>query len=138
MPAAWGLALGLVFLVGSGIHHIYTTVQDKVEPVRWTERSRSRAEGGDASAQFALGLSYASGVRVPQDYAEALRWIRLAADQGYVDAQYNLGIRYADGRCVPQDDAEALRWYLLAADQGYANAQFNLGIMYANGRGVLI
>ena len=71
---------------------------------------------------------------VPQDYAEALKWYRLAADQGDASAQYNLGVMYAEGRGVPQDYAEALKWYRLAADQGYADAQFNLGVMYANGQ----
>ncbi len=32
------------------------------------------AEQGDADAQFNLGVMYASGHGVPQDYAEALSW----------------------------------------------------------------
>ena len=35
---------------------------------------------------------------VPQNYAEALKWYRLAADQGDADAQYNLGVMYANGQ----------------------------------------
>ena len=31
------------------------------------------------------------GQGVPQDYAEAVKWYRLAAEQGNADAQYNLG-----------------------------------------------
>jgi len=38
---------------------------------------------GDASAQSNLGLMYATGQGVPQDYAEAVRWYRRAADQGH-------------------------------------------------------
>ena len=72
---------------------------------------------------------------VPQDYAEAVKWYRLAADQGYASAQSNLGIMYDEGRGVPQDYAEAVKWYRLAADQGDADAQINLGSMYANGQG---
>ena len=37
---------------------------------------------------------YEEGNGVPQDYAKAVKWYRLAADQGYADAQYNLGVMY--------------------------------------------
>ena len=87
------------------------------------------------TAQFNLGLMYHNGQGVPQDYREAVRWYRMAADQGDADAQFNLGVMYDNGRGVPQDYAEAVRWYRKAADQGYADAQFNLGVMYYNGRG---
>jgi TPR repeat protein len=136
LVTVWGMSLGFVIFVGFGIHEIYTTVQDNAEAAWWTERYRSRAEGGDASAQFDLGLSYATGDGVSQDDAEAVRWYRLAADQGLAVAQYNLGLIYDNGRGVPQDDAEAARWFRLAADQGQAAAQYNLAAMYSNGRGV--
>ena len=67
---------------------------------------------------------------MPQNYAEAVKWYRLAADQGDASAQYNLGVMYANGQGVPQNHAEAVKWYRLAADQGNASAQFNLGDMY--------
>ena len=60
---------------------------------------------------------YAKGQGVPQDYAEALKWYRLAAEQGNANAQDNLGVMYANGHGVPQDDAEAVKWYRLAADR---------------------
>ena len=31
---------------------------------------------------------------VEQDYVEAVKWYRLAAEQGNADAQYNLGVAY--------------------------------------------
>jgi TPR repeat protein len=73
---------------------------------------------------------------VTQDYAEAARWYRRAADQGLAAAQFNLGLMYDNGQGTTQDYAEAARWYRKAADQGLAAAQFNLGVMYAKGRGV--
>jgi hypothetical protein len=79
---------------------------------------------------------YHNGDGVTQDYAEAMRWYRLAADQGYARAQSNLGLMYDSGIGVPEDSAEAARWYRLAADQGDANAQGMLGSMYATGQGV--
>src|SRR5438874_281250 len=43
---------------------------------------RPLADQGDAVAQARLGLLYQLGEGVPQDYAEAVKWYRLAADQG--------------------------------------------------------
>ena len=91
---------------------------------------------GDAAAQMKLGDVYANGHGVPQDYGEAARWYRLAADQGYAAAQIALGLVYYIGLGVPKDDEEAARWYRLAAEQGDAKAQRRLGDMYSSGRGV--
>jgi TPR repeat protein len=73
---------------------------------------------------------------VPQDYKEAVKWYRLAAEQGNADGQTNLGVMYANGQGVPQDFKEAVKWYRLAAEQRHALAQSNLGLMYSKGRGV--
>jgi hypothetical protein len=43
------------------------------------EQLRTAAEQGKAAAQSNLGLMYAKGQGVPQDYAEAVRWFRKAA-----------------------------------------------------------
>ena len=37
-------------------------------------------------------VMYDNGEGVPQDYAEAVKWYRLAAEQGDARAQYNLGL----------------------------------------------
>ncbi len=79
---------------------------------------------------------YHYGQGVPQDYPEAVRWYRMAAEQGNANGQFNFGVMYHDGRVVPQDYAEAVRWYRMAAEQGNADAQFNLGYMYRHGQGV--
>jgi TPR repeat protein len=55
---------------------------------------------------------------VPQDYAEAMRWYRQAADAGSGAAMINIGTLYEDGWGVPQDFAEAIKWYRKAADAG--------------------
>jgi len=94
------------------------------------------ALAGGASAQYNLGLMYDTGRGVPQDYVEAAKWYRRAAEQGDTDAQYNLGVMYAKGKGVPQDYAQALTWFYRAAEQGDASAQYNLGLMYAHGQGM--
>ena len=80
--------------------------------------------------------SYNKGNGVIQDYAEAVKWYRLAAEQGNQDAQYNLAVMYNKGEGVVQDYVDAHKWYRLAAEQAYAAAQHNLGVMYEAGWGV--
>ncbi|MEE9250825.1 MAG: tetratricopeptide repeat-containing serine protease family protein [Alphaproteobacteria bacterium] len=94
------------------------------------------AEQGHDTAQYILGELYENGEGVPQDYAEAAKWYRMAADQGVAAAQLNLGGLYARGEGVPQNYAEAVKWYRKSAAQGYARAQASLGAMYAIGKGV--
>ena len=114
-------------------------------PVRAWRRTSRKPSGGSAwlpsrdtpvRRTTSADLAYATGEGVPQDFAEAVRWYRLAAEQGYASAQNNLGLAYATGEGVPQDFAEAVRWFRRAAEQGLASAQFNLGFAYANGEGV--
>ena len=98
---------------------------------------RAQAEQGHAVAQFNLAVLYGSGESVPQDWAEAVRWLRLAADQGHAPGQSALGLMYREGLGILQDDAEAVQWFRRAAEQGDANGQFLLANLYATGRGVL-
>ena len=77
---------------------------------------------------------YAEGDGVPKDNAQALIWLRKAADTGRDVALFNLGLTYATG--VPPDFAQAAVWYRKAADKGNVAAQINLGSLYASGEGV--
>jgi len=90
----------------------------------------------DGQAQLILAFLYYGGRDVAQDYREAAKWFRRAADRGDPAAQFYLGIMYAKGQGVPQDHAEAAKWYRLAADRGNPEAQYNLGLAYATGEGV--
>ena len=55
------------------------------------------AEAGDVPSQYQIAVLYLRGDGVPQDYAEAVKWFRKAADHGEADAQFNLGHMYAQG-----------------------------------------
>ena len=88
------------------------------------------------SAQHQLGVAYNLGIGVTQDYKEAVKRYRLAAEQGSANAQLSLGLMYAHGQGVAQDYKEAVKWYRLAAEQGNQNAQLNVGWIYRNGHGV--
>ncbi len=65
---------------------------------------------------------YDNGLGVAQDYREAARWYRLAAEQGEEKAQSNLASMYHFGQGVLQDDVLAHKWADLAASQGGGDA----------------
>lgn len=95
-----------------------------------------RADQGNAVAQEYIGYLYQNGFGAQQDYAEAMRWHRMAADQRNIRGQNNVGYLYQSGVGVKQDYTEAMRWHRMAADQGNAWAQNQLGYLYQNGLGV--
>ncbi len=45
------------------------------------DEMRKAAEEGDAQAQSYLGVSYQNGQGATQDYTEAVKWFRRAAEQ---------------------------------------------------------
>ena len=70
---------------------------------------RQFAERGNPSAQFYLGFMYANARGVPKNYAEALKWYRLAADQGVASAQQTKKLSYeqAWAQCKQEIGANA-------------------------------
>ena len=85
------------------------------------------------AAQFELGNMYYRGIGVQQDFAQALHWFGLAADQQDDDAENMLGIMYAEGDGVQKDETAALAWYQKAAEQYNAAALNNLSYRYRDG-----
>ena len=70
---------------------------------------------------------YRDGQGTPQDYAEAVKWFRRAAEQGFPNSQYNLGIALSvRGR---RPEAIAAFEAALAIDPDYAQAHNNLGAL---------
>jgi TPR repeat protein len=98
--------------------------------------ARAKASNKIMGRRHAGSERQEGGEGVPQNYREAVRWLRKAADQGMALAQFGLGLEYGKGLGIGHDDAEAARWYRKAADQGIDGAQFILGNSYENGAGV--
>ena len=69
-----------------------------------------------------IGWMYQNGNGVSQDYTEAMKWYRKAADAGNAMAMRNIGWLYQHGQGVSQDYTEAMQWYRKAADAGNADA----------------
>ena len=81
------------------------------------------ADLNDPRGQVLFGLCFGLGHGVKQNYSEAFKWFRRAAEQGYASAQFYLGNLYTNGNGVKEDKKEAFKWFRLAAEQGYANAE---------------
>lgn len=101
-----------------------------------SDRLRTEAEKGDATAAYGLGWLYAMGAGTAKDEAEAVRLYRKAADKGLPEAMSQLAGMYANGQGVGKDEREAVAWYRKGAEKNDAKALFNLGLMYESGRGV--
>ena len=100
------------------------------------EGTLKKMKQGYAEAQGKLGLMYATGNGITQDYKQAFYHFKKAAEQGNVEAQHYLGLMYENGHWVAQDYKQAFYWYKKVAEQGVAIAQHTVGWMYWNGKGV--
>ncbi len=97
------------------------------------------AEGGNALAQYNMGVLYAEGRGVPADRARAMAWWRQAAKGGYLAASHNLALALIEEASLKGNRAaaaEALRLLRRAADGGLVRSQYSLAQMYAYGLGV--
>jgi TPR repeat protein len=92
--------------------------------------TQAQADGGNAEAQFSLGLRFANGEGTALDYTRAAHWYLRAADQNHALAQFNLGVMFAGGQGVDRDEAKAMMWTQRAAQQGDAGAQHSLGLSH--------
>ncbi len=68
-----------------------------------------------------------------QDFAEAVRLYREAAEQGHAGAQFSLGVLTALGKGVTRDTEDAVRLYREAADRSDGRAQYTLGEKFNQG-----
>ena len=93
-----GLLLAILYLLCSASLAAAITFDDALalyergDYVQAMKLFRQLAENGHQWAQRRVGLMYAEGKGVPQDYREAVKWYGRAAAQGNVPAQYSLGL----------------------------------------------
>jgi TPR repeat protein len=92
------------------------------------------AERGEVLAQARLATMYFFGRGVPQNYAIAAKWHRLAAEQSNEPFfQQMVGHNFLYGRGEPRNGIEGIKWLRKAADQGFPPAQLDLGRVYESG-----
>ena len=71
---------------------------DEEEFRQLAEVTLREAWRGNPEAQFFIANAYLEGLGVPKDDAEAMRWLRAAANQGEGAAQNDLGVMCQKGR----------------------------------------
>lgn len=117
-----------------------TVVQDDHSAQKLTEEFQShlsKAQKGDAQAQYQVATAYALGKGVEQNLKEAFPWCQKAAEQGLAIAQYSLAATYRVGDdFVKADPQEAFRWYKKAAEQKHPDSIYAVALCYEAGEGV--
>ena len=85
---------------------------------KWNPLSQQK----NSEAQNNLGVLYAGGFGVRQDYKAAVDYFKSASKTGLPSAQINLAVMYCNGFGVEQSNELALAWYSAAAANGIAVA----------------
>ena len=93
---------------------------------------RTKAEMGDAAAEYELGRSMLSPRPTDSEFESAMPWFRRSAEQGYAPAEYMYGGLFREGRW--KNPQQLVYWWTKAAEQGDINAQLWLGARYEDGR----
>ena len=95
--------------------------------------ARPLANRGSRVCQRILGEMYADGNGVEQDYWEAVKYLRMAADNDDNKAQFRLGKMYLNGEGVQQDNEKAVSYLIDAVSNGNADAASLIGSIYFKG-----
>ena len=83
-----------------------------------------------------MGDNYYEGKEgYEQDYYEAFKWYKKAAEAGNMYSQNSLGICYREGNGTYQSDYEAAKWFEEAYRNGNPDGAFNLANCYVTGKG---
>ena len=98
--------------------------------------TKRAVENDNIDAMNDLGVLYASGNAIEQDYTAALYWFLKAIDRGSVNAMNNVARLYFFGMGVPQSYSNAAIWSRRAAVLGSVAAMYNLALMSEEGLGV--
>ncbi|KAI1322401.1 hypothetical protein F5Y16DRAFT_386645 [Xylariaceae sp. FL0255] len=83
---------------------------------------RLASEYGNSSAQYMVGLMYATGLgeAVERDQAKALLYHTFAADQGHTRSEMTIAARHMNGIGVPKNCETASKYYKRVADKAMA------------------
>ncbi|MGU3814514.1 tetratricopeptide repeat protein [Vibrio diabolicus] len=92
------------------------------------------ANQGFIDAQYSAGRAY---LYYLQQYGEAFKYFKLAAENDENKSQFYLGLMYYRGDGTNKDLKKSAYWFLQSAEKGNKDAQFYIGQMYELGEGVL-
>lgn len=117
------------FIAGGDVHFDkgYEAFLVENYPVARKHFQESAMQAAKPGAQLFLGAMYSDALGTRADYAEAARWLALAASQKLPQAAFRLARLYERGQGVPQSNANAHFWMKLASEHGLPEGQFGLG-----------
>ena len=85
------------------------------------------ARSGNADAEELIGVMYALGLGVEQDFVRAFEWYLRSAMKGHPGAQSGVGWYYEVGLGMPAPDlTRAYMWYVLSAIGGDPDAAISM------------
>lgn len=87
-------------------------------PDKTTENYNEQQKQARLEEYYLKGNDYCYGDGVEQDYAEAFKWYKTAAEQGNASAQNMVGLCYYCDDGIAQNYTEAFKWYKKSADKG--------------------
>ncbi|MES1256925.1 MAG: tetratricopeptide repeat protein, partial [Acidobacteriota bacterium] len=88
----------------------------RVDPAAAFQITLQAAGQGYLPAEAVVGIMYADGKGVPQNYAEAGKWWNKAAEGGHLLAASNLSMLYRGGAGVPGDAKLSAKWAKFVED----------------------
>ncbi|MFP7671764.1 tetratricopeptide repeat protein [Marivita sp. S0852] len=104
--------------------------RDLMEDGRFEEAREAlwpAARSGNAEAEELIGVMYALGLGVEQDYVRAFDWYLRAAMKGHAGAQSGIGWYYETGLGLPAPDlVRAFLWYQLSTIGGDPDAALSV------------
>lgn len=95
----------------------------------------TKAQGGDADAQYELGEHYETGKGLTQDEGTALEWYFKACNQNHIEAQMKVRELYQNNQGFFKDETRAFNTLKQKADQGDSFASVQVATMYRDGKG---
>lgn len=108
------------------------TTSEDIEMVKeWRLKAADKGNGYAATQMGIIALEN-------NNYTEAVKYFKKAAENGYAEAQNRLAFRYCNGQGIEKNMQEAFKWYLKAAEQGHMQAMYNTGLCYHHGSGTAI
>lgn len=103
----------------------------EIEPPlnRWTDPSNMQY-------QYCKAKAYLNKDSLQYNPVEAVRWLKMSAEQGYDIAMYRLGKMFLRGDEIEKDVGYGLHWLWQAEAKGNPYAQYLLGKTYLKGEDV--
>ncbi|MEM6728235.1 MAG: tetratricopeptide repeat protein [Pseudomonadota bacterium] len=123
------IATAFALLAGPAVAEI-EEARDLMEAGRFEEALEAfwpAARSGNADAEELIGVMYALGLGVEQDYVRAFEWYLRSAMKGHPGAQSGVGWYYEVGLGMPAPDlTRAYMWYVLSAIGGDPDAAISM------------